>query len=110
MSTALINRIAITIAILTTLGILLHDTKFDKATTLALSLPAMSLALGAVAHVPNLQGESHTHVERAAFDKSARVVNSVPPRDDHRKYLVNKHTRGFNAPEPHSLVLSPTLA
>lgn len=109
-TTILINRILISVAVVTTLGILLHDTKFDKATTLALSLPAMALSLGATAYVPNLQGESHTHVERAAFDKSSRIANSVPPRDDYRKYLISKHSRSFNAPEPHSLVLDPVLA
>jgi len=109
-TTALINRIAITVAIVTTLGIVLHDTKFDKAATLALSLPAMALSLGAAAHLPSLQGEAHTHVERAAFDKSARATQGVPPRDDTRKYLLARHMHGFNAPEPHTLVYQPVLA
>lgn len=108
LSTKIIQRTFISLAVVTTFGVLVHDTKLDQATTVALAIPlGLSLGLG---HAVELKGEGHTHVERAAFAKNAQKTNSVPPRTDTRKYLLAKHARGFNMPEPHTLVYNPALA
>lgn len=104
-TTQQIQRFFIGFAIVTTLGVLVHDTKFDHAVTLALALPiglTMSLA-----HAPELRSEGHTHVERAAFERGARATNGMPPRTDHRKYVLSKHVKGFNIPTDHTMVFSP---
>lgn len=106
--TTLLQRALVSLAVVTTFGVLVHDTKFDQAATIALAIPfglTLTLAQGI-----ELKSEGHTHVERAAFEKSARTVNSVPPRGDGRKYRLAKHMHGFNMPEPHTLQLSPALA
>ncbi len=103
-----IQRILVGIAIVISFGVLVHDTKIDQATTLALALPlGVTLTL---ASLPELKTDAHTHVERASFERSVHATNGMPPRGDTRKYLLTKHQRGFNAPEPHTLLYTPALA
>ena len=104
-----LQRSLIGLALFTAVGVLVHDTKLDQAATIALSIP-IGLSVGAAASTVKLKGDAHTHVERAAFDKSAKTANGMPPRGDNRKYLLTKHARGFNMPEPHTLVYEPVLA
>lgn len=104
----LIQRTLITFAILTTFGVLVHDTKIDQA--LAIAVP---VGLVVLAQVPTLHSEGHTHVERVAFEKSSHLTSGMPrvqPRDDHRKYVLGKRTGGFNSLNEHILVFEPTLA
>lgn len=109
--TSLIQRSLISFAVLTVLGVLVHDTKFDHAATIALAIPiGLTISL---AHAPELRSEGHTHVERAIFEKTISMLNGTPkvqPRTDHRSYRLTKHIGGFNAPEEHTLILSPALA
>ena len=103
-----LQRIVISLAIVTALGVLVHDSKLDQAATFALALPfGMTRSIG---HTTELKSEGHTHVERASFERTTRQANVIPPRINDRKYLLAKHARGFNAPEQHTLVFTPTLA
>ncbi len=106
----LVQRTLITLAVLTSFGVLVHDTKIDQATTLALALP---VGLVVLAQVPTLRSEGHTHVERVAFEKSSHLTSGMPrvqPRDDHRKYVLGKRTSGFNSLNEHILMFDPSLA
>lgn len=111
MFTTFLQRITISFALITVFGILVHDTKFDQAATVALAIPiGMTLSL---AHAPELKGEGHTHVERMSFEKTVHFVNGMPkiqPRNDHRKYLLTQHLSGFNMPDENTLTLQPTLS
>lgn len=92
-------------AVVTAFGVLVHDAKLDTAATIALALPfGLTVSLS---HAPELRREGHTHVERAAFEKSAQKTNGIPPRTDTRKYLLSKHVKGFNVPDEHTMVFSP---
>lgn len=85
-----VQRIAITLAIVTTLGILVHDTKLDKALGIVIAVPAALASISGV--VPKLAGEGHNHVERVSLD-SIRSMSGMPriqPRDDHKKYVLSK--------------------
>lgn len=107
---SLVQRTLITMAVLTSFGVLVHDTKLDQAATLALALP---VGLVVLAQIPTLHSEGHTHVERVSFDKSAHLTSGTPrvqPRDDHRKYVLGKRTSGFNSLNEHILVFDPVLA
>lgn len=108
---ALIQRSLIAFAVLTVFGVLVHDTKFDQAATIALAIPiGLTLSL---AHAPELRSEGHTHVKRAVFERNVHLTDGLPkvqPRSDHRNYRLAKHLGGFNAPDEHTLVLQPTLA
>ena len=102
----------IALSLVTALGVFMHDSKLDQATTVAFAVPfGLSLAMGQAADAkPKLKTENHTHVERAMLDRTTHKSNIVPPRTGDRKYMLAKHARGFNAPEPHMLLLQPTFA
>lgn len=103
-----LQHILISLAIVTSFGVLVHDSKLDQAATVALAIPfGMTLALG---HMTELKTEGHTHVERALFERTVRQASGVPPRTDNRKYMLVKHARGFNAPQQHTLLVTPVFA
>jgi len=98
MNSTIIQRSAIILALLTALGILIHDTKMDKATSLLFAVPA-ALAFGAI---PHLASEGHNHIERGAFGKASRDAHNgmprIQPRNDHKKYALQKRvSRGVHA-------------
>ena len=105
---SLVKKTLIALAVVTTFGILIHDTKIDKAATLALAIP-LGLTM-TLATAPSLFSEGHNHVERGAYGKT--TVSGMPriqPREDHRMHINLKRIKGFNMPEPHSLNLESAL-
>ncbi len=72
-------------------GVLVHDMRIDKATTVAFALPAMLATYGA-AHM--IGGGEHIHVERVSFSNQSRVFHSslpkVTPRDNENRYIQAK--------------------
>ena len=107
-TTTELQRALIAFAVITSFGVLVHDTKLDQAAAVALAIP-LGMTLGMAAHAPELRSEGHTHIERAAFEKTLQQ-NNIPVRNDHRRYMLAKHARGFNMPEPHMLVVDPETA
>lgn len=105
-TTQRLQHIIIATAVLISFGVLVHDTKIDQAAAVALALP---FGLTLLAGLPELKTEGHTHIERASFQRTVQATNSMPPRSDNRKYLLTKHVRGFNIPEPHTMLYDPTL-
>lgn len=95
---------ALTLALTTLFGVLVHDTKLDKATTIALTVPIaalMSYELGAQA-IPKLSSDGHTHVERVSLGNAVRDLHSgtprIQPRDDHKKFTLQKNVvKGVHA-------------
>ena len=81
--------IIFTIAVVT--GVLLHDMRIDKATTVALAVPAV-LATYSAAHM--ISGSEHVHVERIAFANQSKVFHSTLPkiatRDNEHQYIQPK--------------------
>lgn len=73
-------------------GVLVHDLRIDKATSVAMALPAMLATYGA-AHFISGGGE-HIHVERVAFSNQSSIFHSnlpkIPPRDEFRGYVQAK--------------------
>ena len=92
----IIRHTAIGLALSTTLGVLIHDTKIDKATAVALSIPVLaasaSINMGK-AH-SKLAGEAHTHVERASLSNAVRDLQPgtprIQPRGDAKKFHLQK--------------------
>lgn len=94
-----IQRTAIVLALLTTFGILVHDTKFDKALSLFIAVPAALASLGGI---PKLAGEGHNHIERVSIGNAARDLHSgtprLQPRDEHKKFVLQKNVvKGVHA-------------
>ena len=81
----LFHRIIAGIAVLTTFGILVHDTKFDEA--IALAVPVATITAGLGSHALDFGGNSHTHVERASMAQAFSGIPRLQARDDHRRYL-----------------------
>lgn len=88
----------IAITALTLVGILMHDMHIDKATTVAISLPALAAASGSLesgALEKGITPSYHTHVKRAELPRytsafRSSLPNMQPPRDDDRRYIQNK--------------------
>ncbi len=85
-----IQRAAITLALLTSFGILVHDTKFDKALSFFTATPLV-LAVG---FIPQLAGEGHNHVEISSGENAGRSLqNGMPriqPRNKNKKACMPK--------------------
>lgn len=82
------------ISLATATGIFLHDTRIDKATSVAIMpLAYLSVEAGAkLVHVtPN---DFHTHVERAQVGHTSPLLHSlapsIAPRTEDKKHLAQK--------------------
>lgn len=88
-----IKPISILLVFVTASGVLLHDMKIDKATTLAMAAPALAATAGAL--TASVAKMDHVHVERASAPKMASIFSSslpkvYPPRDDDKRYIQSK--------------------
>lgn len=83
-----INRVAIALTCFIALGILVHDTKFDKAVTVGLAMPVAVGSVGYGAQAVNLHDSmAHTHVERVHLNHVFASMPRVQTRNDMKKYL-----------------------
>lgn len=86
----------LTITLLTTLGIFSHEMHIDRAATVAVALPAVIAAAGAVGMAETVISHNfHTHVERASLpkvnsDNARSPLPNVKPSRDEDKYIQNK--------------------
>lgn len=87
---SLINRLSITIAVMTFFGIALHDTKIDKFTAMAIAVPVVMAAYESAHLLHALGGESHTHVDRISVEKTASKNTSMPPQLGARRFKDKK--------------------
>lgn len=93
--TPLFQRLLLGLALFAAVGILVHDTKIDKAVSLALPVAAITFGVGS--HVFDLSGQAHTHVERVSLNQAFSTIPRAQPRDDHRRYYLQKYlSRGSN--------------
>lgn len=88
-----INLAPIVFTLAVAAGVLFHDMRLDKVTTVAFALPAVLATYGA-AHM--MSGSEHTHVERVSFSNQSRVFHSSLPkiaqRDNENRYIQPKKT------------------
>lgn len=91
-----------TLSLVTVAGVLVHDTRIDKATTTALTLPIALVAVDAASKLTALSGDPHTHSERGSLSQAMRGIGGgtprIQPRDDDKKYhLQKKVAKGFHS-------------
>lgn len=96
------QHLAISFALTTTFGVLVHDTKIDQATTVALAIPVALMGYELGAQVPKLSSEGHTHVERVSLANAVRDLHQgtprIQPRDDLKRFYLQKHVvKGVHA-------------
>jgi len=91
---ALFNPLIVALTFATTFGVLVHDMKIDRATTVALALPAAIISYAAVDAGLKTGDNSHIHVERFSVTKHLSSLRSplprLQPRDDDLRNLSNK--------------------
>ncbi|MFZ2835726.1 hypothetical protein D3C85_220780 [compost metagenome] len=93
--TTLLTPLSIALSLSTATGVLLHDTKLDKAASLA---PALSAGLDAADRSIKLAGDPHTHAERGSLSQAVRDIKSQNPRVQPRTTEDKKHLMQKNAP------------
>lgn len=84
----LLQRIFIGMGVITAMGILVHDTKFDQAVSLA--LPVTAVGFGLSSHVFDSSDNAHTHVERASSSQVFAGIPRIQSRDDRWSYSLPK--------------------
>lgn len=103
----LFQRTLIIFSLVTSVGILLHDTKVDQAAKLA--LPAVLIGYELSTHIPKLGNEGHTHIERVSIGNAVRDLHAgmprITPRDEHKKYALPKYAKGVQAFDGHYMPL-----
>lgn len=92
----LIERLAITISIITALGIFVHDMKIDKFTLTAIALPVIVATFETGSRMALFASDAHTHVERVSFTQAVADLRSPSPRiqpraHDDRKHLMQRY-------------------
>ena len=94
MFTVIIQNIFVFLAIVTSMGTLVHDAKLNRAYALAMPLEGSSISLSS--HLDSLhEGTSHTHVESVTqFVSEANP--RIQARDDHRKYYLPRYMTSGN--------------
>lgn len=83
--------LSIVVAVLTFVGIALHDTKLDTLAKFAIALPAIMASYEGASLLSALHADSHTHVERVTGqDLASKTTKSMPRihvrRDEVKKY------------------------
>lgn len=89
---SIINPAPVLLAATTLFGVLVHEMHIDRATTVAIALPAIMATVGVDKMISS---NYHTHVERASVPRTitsfrSSLPNVQPPREDDRKYVQNK--------------------
>lgn len=86
----IIQQLFVFLAILTSMGTLLHDTKLNKAYELAVPLNEFSVNVSSNLDSLN-DGLSHSHVENAVTQAVAEGTPRVQARDDHKRYYLPRY-------------------
>ncbi len=96
----LLTPLSIALSLSTATGVLLHDTKLDKAAALA---PAMASSFDSANRTTKLIGDPHTHAERGSLSQAVRDLKAQNPRvqprsTEDKKHLMQKNTpRGYHS-------------
>jgi len=101
------NSLFLFLSLVTATGIVMHDTRVDKATTVAIVPP---LAVGYEIGTKFLQSDPHTHVERGSIAQAMNVFHStapgIQPRTHDKKHLLQRTVpRGHHAFDNYNLPL-----
>ncbi|HEU5122118.1 MAG TPA: hypothetical protein VFT59_04685 [Candidatus Saccharimonadales bacterium] len=104
---SLFSIVSIVLSLSTASGVVLHDTRLDKAAAVALAAPVAYAQYEGAKPLPF--GDAHTHVERTAFSQVMHAYQSsapgMQPRHE-RKHLLQKHIpKGHHAFDNYMLPL-----
>lgn len=97
MYTTLLNTFALLTSLTTATGVLLHDTRVDKATSVAVALPVAAMGAEAGAKlIHSNPNDFHTHVERTSVAHAVSILHSAAPGiapriGEDKKHLMQRH-------------------
>jgi len=105
----IINPIIVAMSLSTAAGVLLHDTRIDKMTATALSLPSL-VTYADVDKVPYLKSDLHNHIERGSLSQAVNDLKAqaprIMPRSEDKKHALPKYVaRGHHAFDNYNLPL-----
>lgn len=85
--------IAVTSIVLAVLGILVHDTKWDKAVSMA---APVAVAFGLAAYAVEFGDNAHTHSDRGSLNRAfaSGLPRVLPPSDPRRHILKRQGQQG----------------
>lgn len=106
----LINPILAIMSLSTAAGVLLHDTRIDKAAVTALALPTAVISLDGSNKLAGISGDLHTHTERtslsqAVHDLKGQTQRTLPRNEDKKHALPKFVTKGHHAFDNYNLPL-----
>lgn len=107
MLSSFIHPALIALSLSTATGVLLHDTRLDKATTVGLSIPAAITSYDANTKLVSIN-DLHTHHERMAFSQVVQNIKGenprIQPRNEDKKHLLQKRAaKGHHAFDNYNL-------
>lgn len=108
----LIKHLAVTLSIVTALGIFVHDMKIDKFTMTALALPVVIATFETGSRFALFANDAHTHIERASLSQALADLRTQTPRiqpraHDDKKHLMQRYVaRGDRFFDSYSLPLA----
>ena len=86
MSHTFTKPLAIALTLFIVSGVLMHDTQLDKATTVAVALPAVLASYGVADFAA--KSSDHTHVHRVSIGSQQPRIQ--PRNGDDKKYMTQK--------------------
>lgn len=103
----IINPIIIAMSLSTAAGVLLHDTRIDKMTATALSLPSL-VTYADIDKVAYLKSDLHNHIERSSLSQAVNDLKTqaprIMPRSEDKKHALPKYvSRGHHAFDNYNL-------
>lgn len=107
-----LTPLSIFLSLSTATGVLVHDTRVDKAAMAALSAPSQVASGQADSKLVNISGDAHTHTERHSLSQAVRDLKADNPRVHPRsqadkKYLSQKNLGlGHNPFDSYALPLA----
>jgi hypothetical protein len=108
----LISPFVIAVTLSTTMGILVHDMRIDKMTSIALQGPVVGTTYESNTKAISFNTDFHTHVERTSLGHAVPGFGTsnllMKPRiSEDKKHLIQKHvTKGHHAFDNYSLPLT----
>jgi hypothetical protein len=91
-NTALFQQLFIGLAILTSTGTMVQETKLNRAVALSEPLANISAAMSSHLEGLNEVASAHTHVEHASVaHEFAPGLTRVQARNDHRRYALERN-------------------
>jgi hypothetical protein len=98
-----VTPLSIFLSLTTATGVVVHDTRIDKATLSVLSTPSMETNYQANTKLVNYATDSHTHVERHTLSTALHELRSDTPKvsprsNEEKRYTAQKHLGFGNNP------------